>query len=189
MVPPQRRTVMRSKEFDQNPVVAQRSVAIAQIISDIERGNELTKYLSRRVRTGFALPKNPKKKELNKLQHLDLLLNDWRIYHLHLSTTVESDASPAHRAPMCVLALAGVRQVIAMPPEEITPRPVQLGDTPAAGGPVHHAGADEIGPSSTEPAGHADDAQPTNKKRRGTKRRAEGSCSGQGGGALREVCC
>jgi hypothetical protein len=156
MVPPQRRTVMRSKEFDQNPVVAQRSVAIAQIISDIERGNELTKYLSRRVRTGFALPKNPKKKELNKLQHLDLLLNDWRIYHLHLSTTVESDASPAHRAPMCVLALAGVRQVIAMPPEEITPRPVQLGDTPAAGGPVHHAGADEIGPSSAEAAGHAE---------------------------------
>jgi hypothetical protein len=91
MIPPQRRTVMRSKEFDQNPVVAQRSVAIAQIISDIERGNELTKYLSRRVRTGFALPKNPKKKELNKLQHLDPLLNDWRIYHLHLSTTVESD--------------------------------------------------------------------------------------------------
>jgi len=91
MISPQRRTVMRSKEFDQSPVVAQRSVAIAQIINDIEQGNELTKYLSRRVRTGFALPKNPKKKELSKLHHLDLLLNDWRIYHLHLSTTVESD--------------------------------------------------------------------------------------------------
>jgi hypothetical protein len=35
---------------------------------------------------------------------------------------------------------------------------VQLGDAPAAGGPVHDAGADEIWPSSAEAAGHADDA-------------------------------
>src|SRR5271166_3416399 len=45
-----------------------------------------------------------------------------------------------------------------MPAQKIAPRPVQLGDAPAAGGPVHDAGADEIGPSSAEAAGHADDA-------------------------------
>ena len=45
-----------------------------------------------------------------------------------------------------------------MPAHEISPRPVQFGDAPAASGPVHHAGADEIGPNSAEAAGHADDA-------------------------------
>jgi hypothetical protein len=45
-----------------------------------------------------------------------------------------------------------------MPAQEISPRPVQLGDAPAAGGPVHDAGADEIRPSSAEAAGRADDA-------------------------------
>ena len=45
-----------------------------------------------------------------------------------------------------------------MPAHEIAPRPVQLGDPPAAGSPVHHAGTDEIGTSSAEAAGRADDA-------------------------------
>jgi hypothetical protein len=45
-----------------------------------------------------------------------------------------------------------------VPAQETPPRLVQLGDTPAAGGPVHDAGADEIWPSSAEAAGHADDA-------------------------------
>ena len=39
-----------------------------------------------------------------------------------------------------------------MPAQEITPGPVELGDAPAAGGPVHDAGADEIGPSSAKSA-------------------------------------
>ena len=59
---------------------------------------------------------------------------------------------------MRVLALAGVREAIAMPAQEIAPRPVQLGDAPAAGDPVHHAGTDEIWPRAAEAAGHADDA-------------------------------
>jgi hypothetical protein len=91
LIPAQPREVMRSVEFDQNPVVAERPAVIAEIIRDIERGDDLTKYLSRRVRTGFALPSNPTKKQLGRLQHLDLLLNEWGIYHFHLSTIVESD--------------------------------------------------------------------------------------------------
>jgi hypothetical protein len=91
LIPVQPRTVMRSVEFDQNPFTAERSQAIAQIVRDIEGGGDLTKYLSRRVQIGFALPPNPDKKRLSALHHLDLLLNEWGVYHFHLSTTVESD--------------------------------------------------------------------------------------------------
>jgi hypothetical protein len=88
---PVRRQVMTSRAFDQNPIVNERSVAVAQIINDIEQGRDLTKYLSRRLKTGFELPRNPGKKNLNRLEHLDLLLNEWGIHHLHVSTIVESD--------------------------------------------------------------------------------------------------
>lgn len=35
---------------------------------------------------------------------------------------------------------------------------MQLGNAPAATDPIHHAGANEIGPRTTEPARRADDA-------------------------------
>jgi hypothetical protein len=85
------RRVLRSDVFDKNPVAAQRPEIIAAVIADIEQGNDLTKYLSRRVTRGFELPAKPTQKKLNRLQHLDLLLNEWRIHHLHLSTTVGAD--------------------------------------------------------------------------------------------------
>jgi hypothetical protein len=89
LIPVQPRQVLRSTEFDQNPIVVDRATVIAEIIRDVERGSELTKYLSCRVLNGFALPRNPSGKRLRLLRHLDLLLNDWGVYHFHLSTNVE----------------------------------------------------------------------------------------------------
>ena len=91
LIPAQPRSVARSIAFNQNPVAAERSKAITQIVADIEQGNDLTKYLSRRVTTGFTLPPKLGVKQLARLQHLDLLLNEWGIYHLHISTTTEAD--------------------------------------------------------------------------------------------------
>jgi hypothetical protein len=71
--------------------VSERVETISKIIADIEQGKDLTKYLSRRVTTGFALPPKSGSKRLVKLQHLDLLLNEWGIHHLHISTTIEDD--------------------------------------------------------------------------------------------------
>jgi hypothetical protein len=89
-IPAQPRRVMRSRAFDQNPIAAARSVTIAEIVDDIERGADLTKYLSRRIRRGFTLPRKSGKKRPSQLEHLDLLLNDWGVHHLHLSTDVEA---------------------------------------------------------------------------------------------------
>lgn len=91
LIPVQPRQVLRSTEFDQNPIVADRPTVIAEIIRDIEQGSKLAKYLSRRVLIGFELPRNPNKKHLRRLQHLDLLLNEWGVHHFHLSTNVEPD--------------------------------------------------------------------------------------------------
>ncbi len=85
------RKVLQSSTFAQNPLVQARSKTIKKIVKDIERGNDLTKYLSRGVRVGFSLPRDPEKKELHRRRDLDLLLNDWGIHHLHISTTVEAD--------------------------------------------------------------------------------------------------
>jgi hypothetical protein len=62
--------------------------------------DDLTKYLSRRVSTGFALPLKPAVKQLARLQHLDLLLNDWGIHHLHISTAVAADGFVNRNDPL-----------------------------------------------------------------------------------------
>lgn len=94
------RKVLRSSAFDGNPLALERSTAIKKIVKDIERGRDLTKYLSRGVKVGFALPPNPNKKQLNRRQELDLLLNDWGIHHLHISTTVEADGFVERDGPL-----------------------------------------------------------------------------------------
>jgi hypothetical protein len=94
------RKLMRSTQFDQNTVAAERSGAVLQIIDAIEQGNDLSRYLSRRVRSGFVLPDKPNKKNLRRLQHLDMLLNEWGIHHLHLSTNVEIDGFVERGGPL-----------------------------------------------------------------------------------------
>jgi hypothetical protein len=91
LIPNQPRRVAQSRAFLENPIVIAQAGAIAQIVEDIERGVDLTRYLSRRVTTGFTLPPKPGAKNLTKLQHLDLLLNEWGVHHLHISTTAEPD--------------------------------------------------------------------------------------------------
>jgi hypothetical protein len=103
LVPTHPRKVQRSAEFDQNPIAAARSVVLAEIIRDIEQGADLTKYLSRRVRIGFELPRDPDKKHLSSLKHLDLLLNEWGVHHFHLSTNAESDGFVERDDPLLFL--------------------------------------------------------------------------------------
>jgi hypothetical protein len=91
LVFPTPRQVLISRAFEQNPILYRKSVAVSQLITDIEHGRDLTKYLSRNVKIGFELPRKQGSKALRRLRYLDLLLNDWGIYHLHASTVIESD--------------------------------------------------------------------------------------------------
>jgi hypothetical protein len=49
-------------------------------------------------------------------------------------------------------------EAIAMAAEKISACPIEFGDAPPAGDAIHHARTDEITPTATEAAGHADDA-------------------------------
>jgi hypothetical protein len=100
LVAPTPRRVLRSGAFDANPIAKQRAVAIAMIIEDIEKGNLLAKYLSRSVSVGFSLPRDPEKKELSRRKDLDLLLNDWGIHHVHISSEVEADGFVKRSGPV-----------------------------------------------------------------------------------------
>ena len=88
LVPAEPRQVMRSMEIVNNTMSINHKSVVDEIINDIEKGSTLTKYLSDRVCCGFDLPKKRKKKDLKQFEHLDLLLNEWGIYHFHLSTQV-----------------------------------------------------------------------------------------------------
>jgi hypothetical protein len=85
LVTPQPRTIRRSRAFEQNPLTAQRTSDLALIIADIGQGRNLTKYLSRDiVRAAVKMPGR-------KRTDLDMLLNDWSVHHLHISSVVEAD--------------------------------------------------------------------------------------------------
>src|SRR4029077_20957194 len=47
-------------------------------------------------------------------------------------------------------------KAIAMTAKEISAQSVELGDAPPAGDAIHHARADEVRPTASEAAGHAD---------------------------------
>jgi hypothetical protein len=99
-VSPTSRKVLRSPAFDANPIVVERSAAVATLVNNIMEGRDLTKYLSRHVAVGFSVAHNANKKHLNRRRDLDLLLNDWGIHHLHISTAIESDGFVARDGPL-----------------------------------------------------------------------------------------
>ncbi|MCR6732610.1 MAG: hypothetical protein NVV83_00190 [Afipia sp.] len=68
-----------------------------QIIAKIETGADLKPHLSRAIRHGYK--PNPSGKKRDR-QDLDLLLNDWNVHHLHLSTTVQSDGFVERTGPL-----------------------------------------------------------------------------------------
>lgn len=71
------------------------------IISRLEAGHDVTANLSRGIRHGYRPPTNAGKGDR---QDLDLLLNDWGVHHLHLSTVVEADGFVKRTGPLLFAA-------------------------------------------------------------------------------------
>jgi hypothetical protein len=95
LVRPQPRMAYKSRAFDQNQLTAQRASDLALIIADIEEGRLLTKYLSRDIlRAPVGMPESKRRPDL------DMLLNDWGIHHLHISSAVEADGFVKRDGPL-----------------------------------------------------------------------------------------
>lgn len=97
----QPRRVHLSDVLRTNPLFsdARFSGAVTTICERIKRGDDLTPHLSRGVHVGYEAPSNGPKK-LNRRRDLDLLLGDWGIHHLHLSTHLESDGFVTRTGPL-----------------------------------------------------------------------------------------
>lgn len=85
------RTVRLSSVLRANPyfTAPNHSRDIATLIEKIDLGHDLHPHLSRRVTTAFD-PNGPLKRTMRR--DLDMLLNDWGVHHLHLS----SEPDPKH---------------------------------------------------------------------------------------------
>ena len=86
----QPRKVHRSTDLVANPRYTEHKPVIDIIAIAIETGADITSHLSRRVRTAYE-PSVTRSTKLRERKDLDLLIADWGIHHLHLSTIKEAD--------------------------------------------------------------------------------------------------
>jgi hypothetical protein len=101
VVPPRRYTVFQSQELRANPLSHDQRYqpALQRIVGLLETGQEVSQHLSRSVTIAYQ-PKPEKLKSLGKYRDLDLLLNDWGVHHLHLSTELDSDGFVKRTKPV-----------------------------------------------------------------------------------------
>ena len=95
LIQPNPRRIERSKAYTASPYHEEFSNALNQIEKDIREGSILTKYLSKGVLTAYK-PKDSRR----GASDLDMLLNDWGIHHLHLSTELQSDGFVNRTGPL-----------------------------------------------------------------------------------------
>ena len=62
---------------------------VVELVREIEAGTDLKPHLSKRIEAAYS--KDDPKKPLKRRTDLDLLLADWGIHHLHLSSEIDSD--------------------------------------------------------------------------------------------------
>jgi hypothetical protein len=84
------RTPHQSAELQANPKRSQYADALDEIMRRISAGGDLMPFLSRGIKTPYE-PITVRKAKMHQRKHRDLLLADWGIHHLHLSTTIEHD--------------------------------------------------------------------------------------------------
>jgi len=91
---PRPRTVLKSAEFSRNPITLQRAHDLGFLVDDIEQGRDLMKYLSKDV------VRNVVRAPGGRRPDLDLMLNDWRVHHLHISSQLDPDGFVNRDGPL-----------------------------------------------------------------------------------------
>ncbi len=101
LISQQPRRIFRSRELRANPLALDPNYrpALKQICELIELGGDLRPHLSRRTKTGYVGPPGG---PFGKRSDLDLLLNDWGIHHLHLSSVLEADGFVERTKPVLI---------------------------------------------------------------------------------------
>lgn len=92
LVPQARRRVHKSSELKRKIKDLSTSArhSIREIEETISRGSDLTRYLSRGIRNGYISRERAPKKNKHRRDR-DLMVYDWGLHHLHLSTVVDEE--------------------------------------------------------------------------------------------------
>jgi hypothetical protein len=77
---------------------------LAGIETKLRNGQDVTLHLSKDIRYGYDPDAATGSVPLHRHKDLDLLLNDWGIHHLHLSTEVEADGFVKRDGPLLFAA-------------------------------------------------------------------------------------
>lgn len=89
-VPVRRRQVHLSAELQASPKYLQYQTVVNAVSAKIQAGVDLTPHLSRRVTSTYE-SNNGRSPKNQRRPDLDLLVAEWGIHHLHLTTDVEAD--------------------------------------------------------------------------------------------------
>lgn len=89
-IPVRPRTIHVSRELGTAAKYREHGPALDAIVAKIEAGDDLTPHLSKRIRTPYQ-PTSGRTANRGERQDLDLLVAEWNIHHLHLSTVVGAD--------------------------------------------------------------------------------------------------
>jgi hypothetical protein len=89
LIRPTPRTVHISNALNRSQFRARHQNAFNKIVSDIENGNDLNRYLSERIRTPIQL--RQKGNNFGGRKDLDLMLIDWGMHHLHLGSSLRKN--------------------------------------------------------------------------------------------------
>lgn len=89
LIRPVKRKVHISNALNLSQFRARHQNAFDKIVSDIENGNDLNRYLSERIRTPIQL--RQKGTNFGGRKDLDLMLIDWGMHHLHLGTKLRKN--------------------------------------------------------------------------------------------------
>lgn len=91
--------VFFSQELTLNPEYINMKAIIDLIKEKFERGEDIKPHLSRLIKNVFSDQNKPLSKDK------DLLVNDWGIYHLHLTDIIESDGFVERTDPLLFLKI------------------------------------------------------------------------------------
>lgn len=84
------RTVHLASKLRASPKLAEHQASVDAIVAALEAGNDITPHLSRRITTAYV-PSAARSPQLKCRRDLDLLIADWGLHHLHLTTEMEAD--------------------------------------------------------------------------------------------------
>jgi hypothetical protein len=110
LISPRCREICMSSEFQRTRYGSiQRTPALEHIIEALKTGGDVTPHLSTRVTAGFDVSASAK---LNQRQDLDLLLNDWNVHHLHLSTTMQPNGFVKRTGPLLFAVVGSTKALL-----------------------------------------------------------------------------